>query len=93
MTLNDDATTGETGVLIEETSDTFIDYAFKRFTHPLDDTHEIIWMSERDGWNHLYLSDGKTGRMKTQITQGSWVVRGVERVDDRDGVRRPAVGE
>ena len=39
-------------------------------------------MSERDGWNHLYLYDSKTGRVKNQITHGDWVVRGVERVDE-----------
>ena len=34
-----------------------------------------IWMSERDGWNHLYLFDGATGAVKNQITKGEWVVR------------------
>jgi dipeptidyl aminopeptidase/acylaminoacyl peptidase len=42
---------------------------------------ELIWTSERDGWNHLYLYDGKTGRVKNQITKGDWVVRGVDSVD------------
>ena len=32
-------------------------------------------MSERDGWNHLYLYDAKTGAVKNQITKGEWVVR------------------
>ena len=39
-------------------------------------------MSERDGWGHLYLYDGATGSVKNQITQGDWVVRGVQRVDE-----------
>jgi dipeptidyl aminopeptidase/acylaminoacyl peptidase len=38
-------------------------------------------MSERDGWNHLYLYDGMTGQVKNQITKGPWVVKFVERVD------------
>ena len=42
---------------------------------------ELIWASERDGWNHLYLYDGKTGQVKNQITKGEWVVRGVDSVD------------
>jgi dipeptidyl aminopeptidase/acylaminoacyl peptidase len=42
---------------------------------------EVVWASERDGWNHLYLIDGKTGRVKNQITKGDWVVRGVDSVD------------
>ncbi len=77
-----DGETGEAGTVINEESKTFIDYAGKQFTHYLDDSRELIWMSERDGWNHLYLYDGLTGNVKNQITRGPWVVRGVERVDD-----------
>ena len=39
-------------------------------------------MSERDGWNHLYLIDGATGAVKTQITKGAWPVRHVLKVDE-----------
>ncbi len=77
-----DAETGEAGAVIDETSPTFIDYAHKTFAHYLDDAREIIWMSERDGWNHLYLIDSRTGAVKNQITSGEWVVRGVDRVDE-----------
>jgi dipeptidyl aminopeptidase/acylaminoacyl peptidase len=42
---------------------------------------ELVWASERDGWNHLYVYDQKTGRVKNQITKGEWVVRGVDSVD------------
>lgn len=76
-----DADTGEAAALVNEESETFIDYAHKQFHTYLEETHEIIWMSERDGWNHLYLFDGRTGAVKHQITKGEWVVRGVERVD------------
>jgi len=76
-----DAATGAARVVIEEKSPTFVDYAGKFFLHYLDAAGEIIWMSERDGWNHLYLYDGAGGGVKNQITQGAWVVRGVERVD------------
>ena len=34
----------------------------KKYRYDLDDGQEIIWMSERDGWSHLYLYDGATGR-------------------------------
>ncbi|MHC4520959.1 MAG: DPP IV N-terminal domain-containing protein, partial [Planctomycetota bacterium] len=76
-----DAESGQARTIVDERSDTFIDYAGKRFLHYLDSTDEIVWMSERDGWNHLYLYDAQTGRVKNQITKGHWVVRGVERVD------------
>jgi dipeptidyl-peptidase 4 len=67
--------------IVAEESKTFIDYSGKYFCEYLDDTGEIIWMSERDGWNHLYLYDAKTGAVKNQITRGEWVVRSVDFVD------------
>ncbi len=80
--LSVDAGTGEVRAVIDEQSKTFIDYAGKQFSHYVDDANEIIWMSERDGWNHLYLYDAKTGCVKNQITKGEWVVRRIEHVDE-----------
>ncbi|MCU1238938.1 MAG: peptidase dipeptidylpeptidase domain protein [Candidatus Solibacter sp.] len=85
-----DAQTGKPRVLIDEQSKTFIYYnplgpglsAGRRYRHDLNDGKEIIWASERDGWEHLYLYDGVTGKLKSQITKGDWVVRNVDRVDD-----------
>jgi dipeptidyl aminopeptidase/acylaminoacyl peptidase len=67
--------------IIKETSKTFIHYSGKQFIDFLDRSNEIIWMSERDGWCHLYLFDSITGKLKNQITSGEWVVRKVVRVD------------
>ncbi len=75
------AESGLASAVVDEQSKTFICYSGKYFSEYLDATGEIIWMSERDGWNHLYLYDAKTGRVKNQITKGEWVVRGVDRVD------------
>jgi dipeptidyl aminopeptidase/acylaminoacyl peptidase len=77
-----DATTGRTRALIEETQKTFVEYSGKRYREDIADGKEIIWASERDGWNHLYLYDGATGKVKNQITKGPWVVRAVEFVDE-----------
>lgn len=77
-----DAATGRTRALIEEAQKTFVEYSGKRYRQDLADGKEIIWASERDGWNHLYLYDGVTGQMKSQITKGPWVVRGVDFVDE-----------
>jgi dipeptidyl aminopeptidase/acylaminoacyl peptidase len=76
-----DAATGTPRAVVNETSKTFIDYSGKQFLEFIDETNELIWMSERDGWNHLYLYDVATGAVKSQITKGEWVVRGVDRVD------------
>jgi len=39
---------------VDEQSPAFINYSGHFFAEYLDGTGEIIWMSERDGWNHLY---------------------------------------
>ena len=59
-----DANSGEARAIVDEQSKTFIDYSGKFFAEYLDDSGEIVWMSERDGWNHLYLCDAKTGQVK-----------------------------
>lgn len=77
-----DAKTGEAEATIEEKSDTFIDYAHKGFRRYLDQTDEVIWMTERDGWNHLLRIDLNSGAIKARLTKGEWVVRQVDRVDE-----------
>lgn len=77
-----DAETGNLTTLINETSNTFIDYSSKRFRYNLKECDKIIWASERDGWNHLYLYNGKSGSLIRQITKGNWLVREVKYVDE-----------
>ena len=76
------AETGEVKILIEETSKTFVNYN-RYFRRSLSNGKEIIWMSERDNWNHLYLYDRNTGEVKNQITKGEWYVRDVVNVDEK----------
>ncbi|MEO8333921.1 MAG: DPP IV N-terminal domain-containing protein [bacterium] len=76
-----DAASGAARTVIGETSPTFFEYSAKKYRYEIGDGREVIWMSERDGWNHLYLYDGVTGKVKRQITKGPWVVRGVDKVD------------
>ena len=75
------AETGEMRTVIEESSKTFVNYS-RQFRHHTKDDSEIIWMSERDNWNHLYLYDKTTGEVKNQITKGEWYVRNVIKVDE-----------
>ena len=85
-----DAATGAARAVVSEEPKTFFYYnrsaatlqAGKRYRYDLADGKELIWMSERDGWNHLYLIDGATGKVTTQITRGEWPVRHVIKVDE-----------
>src|SRR5262249_10953801 len=45
---------------------------------------EMIYVSERDGWRHLYLVDVKEGKIKNLITRGEYVVRGIDRIDEEN---------
>ena len=90
-----DAGTGKAHALIDETSATFVNYEplerrqvdhGKYFRRNLADGKEILWASERDGWEHLYLLDGKSGEVRRQITRGEWVVRSVDFVDEEQRV-------
>jgi len=76
------AETGEVKTIIDETSRTFVNYS-RYFRKNLTGGNEIIWMSERDNWNHLYLYDRHTGKVKNQITKGEWYVRDIVNVDEK----------
>ena len=80
-----DAATGAPRAAVDERAKTFFTYSEwggKKFRRDLDDGREVVWMSERSGWNHLYLLDGATGAVKNAVTAGEWVVRSVDRVDE-----------
>jgi dipeptidyl-peptidase 4 len=49
----------------------------------LSATNEFIWYSERDDWGHLYLYDLATGKLKSQITKGNFVVTRVLKTDEK----------
>src|SRR5262249_13532499 len=78
-----DAATARPRAVISEEPKTFFCYSGKKYRYDVSDGKEVIWMSERDGWNHPYLIDGVTGAVKNQITRGQWVVRSVDKVDDQ----------
>lgn len=82
-----DSITGMTREIIQERGDTHVELNLILDYPPnvriLGGGGEIIWYSQRDGWGHLYLLDGQTGKLKNQITQGSWVVRDIIHVDEK----------
>jgi dipeptidyl aminopeptidase/acylaminoacyl peptidase len=81
-----DAATGRARALVSEEPTTYFNYYDKKYRYDVGDGRETVWMSERDGWNHLYLYDGATGQVKNQITKGNWVVRDVDHVDEENRV-------
>jgi dipeptidyl aminopeptidase/acylaminoacyl peptidase len=72
-----DATTRN---IIDEQTNTFI-YEQKIVTQYLTTTSEIIWVTEKDGWRHIYLVDAKNGVVKNPVTKGEWVVRAIDSID------------
>jgi len=58
--------------LFEERSDTYVEPMHGIYFLP-DDPGRFVWMSDRDGFNHLYLYK-TTGELVHQITRGEWVV-------------------
>ncbi len=81
-----DPITGRTREVVEEHGHTLVETIPQPGDGPLvptlGDGDEAIWYSERDGWGHLYLYDMKTGKFKSQITSGAWVVREIKYIDE-----------
>jgi dipeptidyl aminopeptidase/acylaminoacyl peptidase len=75
-----EARTGKTRNILDEKAETMVDHYSYFFLQYLDATAEILYLSEMDGWKHLYLIDAKTGKMH-QVTKGEWVVRKIDSVD------------
>lgn len=80
------AQTGVARTVVEEKFNTFVDYTNKIWSHWLPGSKKLLWMSERDNWNHLYLVNVAEGKVEKQLTSGPWLVRKIEKVDDKAGV-------
>lgn len=76
------AETGNVRTIINETSNTYI-YYNRRFRYDMKSSPEIIWASERDNWNHLYIYNKVTGLVNKQITKGEWYVREIQYVNEQ----------
>jgi dipeptidyl-peptidase-4 len=80
-----DVNTGGRRQVMTETSRTWLDvYDFyagvdDMMTFP-SDSHEFFWLSDRDGFQHLYRYD-YSGKLVNQVTHGNWSVTRVEGSD------------
>lgn len=80
-----DADEGTIRPLIEESSETFIQYSSGKMVlrHLAADC--ILWASERSGWNHLYRYSTQDDRV-IPVTQGEWNVRRIASIDRDNSV-------
>ncbi|VUC29559.1 unnamed protein product [Clonostachys rosea] len=76
--------TGSIRVLHKEESQTFIDVTSKMYHKVLTKSDRLLWASERDGYNHLYLINLQQGRIQNQVTKGQWNVQMVESIDEEN---------
>ncbi len=82
-----DVKTGGRRLVYSETSATWIDvYDFfagvpDLMTFP-EGLKEFFWISDRDGWQHVYRYD-YAGRLLNQVTHGPWSVTRIEGVDPK----------
>ncbi|HOG20741.1 MAG TPA: DPP IV N-terminal domain-containing protein, partial [Salinivirgaceae bacterium] len=74
---------GELRTVVNEECNTFI-YYYSLYQHWLEDSNEMLWISERDGWRHIYLYNVLSGKVKKQLTKGEWVVKEVVKVDEKN---------
>lgn len=72
---------GKVRTLIEEKQDKYVNYPLL-YRHHLKDGHRILWTSERDNHNHLYLYDRTRPAAPQQVTRGEWYVREIQHVDE-----------
>jgi dipeptidyl-peptidase 4 len=80
-----DVVTGGSRPVMEETSKTWIDvYDFYAGVQDLmtfpEKSHEFLWISDRDGYQHLYRYD-YSGALVQQVTRGAWNVTRIEGTD------------
>jgi dipeptidyl-peptidase 4 len=74
--------TGETKIIFTETDDAWID--INDDLHWMKSGKEFTWVSERDGWRHIYLvsRDGKETKL---ITPGKYDVIDIQTIDEKGG--------
>ena len=73
--------TGHLRKVVDEQSKTFVHYN-NLYQYWFKNSDELLWISERDGWRHLYLYNSSDGKVKSRITKGEWIVKSVIYVDE-----------
>ncbi len=82
-----DANSGAANLILEETSDAWIDVfdffaGIMHYTFFPKDTKEFFWITDKGGYAHLYRYD-YNGKLLNQVTNGNWEVVFVHSVDSK----------
>lgn len=75
------AATGDSRIVVEESSDTYVDLNYNDNLYYLKDAKGFIRTSEQDGYKHIYHHDME-GNLIRQITSGNWEVTDLTGVDE-----------
>ncbi len=75
--------TATAAVVLEEQEPTWIDVNSGKITYLADNKH-FTWMSETDGYRHIYLYKN-AGELVRQVTSGDWEVASVAGIDEGKG--------
>lgn len=80
-----DVSNGSSRLIFEEKSDTWIDIHnfYEGVTDMIsfpDGIKEFFWLSDRDGWQHIYRYD-YDGKLINQVTKGRWSVTKIEGIN------------
>jgi dipeptidyl-peptidase-4 len=78
------ASTGATKTMMTETDKYFVDIEKEQLTF-LNNGKQFINVSEKDGFNHIYLYD-LSGKQIAQITKGAWEVTDIYGIDQKNGL-------
>jgi dipeptidyl-peptidase-4 len=72
---------GSTTTILSDTDETFLDPVRIEW---IDDGRHFLWVTERDGWRHVYRHDRDGGR-PVLVTKGDLDVASIERIDEAGG--------
>lgn len=80
--LHVNATTGKATVMLNETSDTYVEITDDKWTFPTNHP-DMLWLSEQNGYNHIYRY-GIDGKLIGQITSGDFDVLQIVSIDEKN---------
>jgi len=77
-----DAETGEVRTVVRDENRTCVETGLVRY-RAFPASGQAFLTSERDGWNHIYRFDWKSGKLLNQVTKGEYVVLNILDADEK----------